>query len=901
MAEKIRPEDIEKIVEASKELEEIEKELTKSQQARLAIFQKIKIEQEIIVKEHRDYVEEAKKELAAAEELYNIYKSQTVINEEQLKNAGLQIERAKLLVSVREDALKRQEKATIKEISNQEILIRQHKEQFHWTNSIADNLTYKLGMSHKAFKESFFGKMLEQKEKGFSIPNQLKEIGKTVLEAFKPLNIFASLGGKILESTIELAIEENNIAAQFNAATGAAGRYDDTILELSRSNRNLGLEAGDVSNAIQGLMNSFTGFSSLTKETQDDLIVFTSSLAKFGISADIVGRTAMFMTKTLGLSTTQIKKAHMEIMGTAKQLGFSQQKMANDFAAALPKLAVHGDKAVQKFKELAAASKATGMEIDKLIDLAEKFDTFEGAADIVGQLNAIMGGDFLDSMRMVEETDPSKRIKMLQESLKAAGKDFNQLGYYARKSISQILGTSVDELGKIMTTNIDQYISETKKAELSQKELNDMLHKAHPLFDKLKMFALSLAVGLQPLVNLIGLLVDGFTLLNDGIQKITGKYIGLAHIIYGGLGVWALFRLNIIKSFFSLSQLGASLKKVGGLMGGLFRNTEQVTNKLPGLAGGLEKSSSVASKSALSMLAFGAAMLLIGAGVALVVFSISNLVSVVKGMTGGEFAMLVGILAIVGAGFFLMALGIMAVGTAAGISALPMLAFGAAMLLAGAGVALIMYGISLMIKSLTELFKVMIKSASIIPKLVLWLGMMAISITALGLASLIASLSLPGLLINLMLMSYVLSKISGEGVNAIFALGNLFSSMTKITDSVANSLIKVSEGIMQIITAIDKLPTAKSMEFQTVMSSIGKLPELTPTNIANVGFVTEQIVKHKSSIETGKTAGGYSSTKGTTLEGVERIKQPIILELDGRVLKKFVIELLDEKLNPRRI
>ena len=93
-------------------------------------------------------------------------------------------------------------------------------------------------------------------------------------------------------------------------------------------------------------------------------------------------------------------------------------------------LAKLGDNGVEAFSELSRISKITGMEMNKLLAVTDKFDTFEGAAESVGKLNALLGGPFLNSMEMVMETDPTERMKKLSDGLRDSGKSFDQMSYY---------------------------------------------------------------------------------------------------------------------------------------------------------------------------------------------------------------------------------------------------------------------------------------------------------------------------------------------------------------------------------------------------------------------------------------------------------------------------------------
>ena len=85
--------------------------------------------------------------------------------------------------------------------------------------------------------------------------------------------------------------------------------------------------------------------------------------------------------------------------------------MAADFQAAAPALAGYGKEAMKVFKGLAAQSKKTGLSMNELLGVTEQFDSFDTAASAAGNLNSILGGQYLDSMQLVTaETEAQRAV-----------------------------------------------------------------------------------------------------------------------------------------------------------------------------------------------------------------------------------------------------------------------------------------------------------------------------------------------------------------------------------------------------------------------------------------------------------------------------------------------------------
>ena len=119
-------------------------------------------------------------------------------------------------------------------------------------------------------------------------------------------------------------------------------------------------------------------------------------------------------------------------------------------------LAKLGENGSEAFTQLSVVSKATGMEMNKLLAITDKFDTFEGAAEAAGSLNAALGGNFVDSMSLMMETDPAERFKMIRGAVEDAGLAFEDMGYFQKKMMAEAMGlSSVGDLAKAMSGDLE--------------------------------------------------------------------------------------------------------------------------------------------------------------------------------------------------------------------------------------------------------------------------------------------------------------------------------------------------------------------------------------------------------------------------------------------------------------
>ena len=125
-------------------------------------------------------------------------------------------------------------------------------------------------------------------------------------------------------------------------------------------------------------------------------------------------------------------------------MGKSTTAVFEDFNAVSKDLAFYGKDVVEVFQGLEKQSKATGLSVQELVSISGKsFDTFDGAAQKVGKLNAILGGPYLNSIDMLNASE-EERIELLTQSMDMAGQTFSELNKYEQLAIADALGVDVD-------------------------------------------------------------------------------------------------------------------------------------------------------------------------------------------------------------------------------------------------------------------------------------------------------------------------------------------------------------------------------------------------------------------------------------------------------------------------
>jgi len=237
----------------------------------------------------------------------------------------------------------------------------------------------------------------------------------------------------------------------------------------------------------------------------------------------------------------------LAIAGT--KIGISSTKMMEGFAAASKSLAVYGKDAIKVFTDLAAQAKAAGVEASALLGIAEKFDTFEGSADSVGKMNAILGTNMsaIEMVRMSEE----KRIETMIRSFQAQGVIFKDLGKYEQKAVAAAAGISdLGEAQRIFGMSVNDYRKGLKEA-ATEEEFNKRLKDAMTTMEKFKKIALNFAIQISPLVEILAKIAQGALDFSEHFKGIPAM-IGLA----AGALVLLPVMIPALGSFFAAMTTG---------------------------------------------------------------------------------------------------------------------------------------------------------------------------------------------------------------------------------------------------------------------------------------------------------------------------------------------------------
>jgi hypothetical protein len=577
------------------------------------------------------------------------------------------------------------------------------KQRARLSDDLAESMYNLVGIGNK-WKNTTEGQIIDlaRQQHGFTL------LAGSMLDKIKLDNLAGSAMTKVTTATVALFKEQDAAIASFRQATGAGAEYNSVIVDTQLELRTYGVSTAEAGAATEALFKNMASFTQMTESAQKELVGTTALLSTFGVSAETAAKSADVLVEALGMTAMEAAATQRELFATATALKLSPDVIFNEFGPAAAQLGGHGDDMIRVFKGLAAASKATSIQMSSLLKLAGQFDKFESGAQAVGKLNALLGGPYLNSIEMLNASE-EERIRMIIKSMQVSGKQWSTMDKFERMAFANAAGISdMTEANKLFNTSLSAYDAQQHKAKLaavSQEKFAEASRKAMAVLEKFRQIGENFAVSLEPLLEKLGQFADW--ILEQ--QKEWGKNFGWVVLVTALIVLFTKKLMNLGTSF-----LWASLK---------------AKLAVPGLTAGGEAAASGGKKagaSALQWAAFGVAMIGVGYGVKLATEGLAKFVSAFEKLSPAQISQVNEALTVLGAVFLGLIVGLVVIAKVAGPHA------AAALIGIGIGVALIGAGVWLAATGMANLADAMTRNKDALAELIPLLFAFVPIVAALG-------------------------------------------------------------------------------------------------------------------------------------------------------------------------
>ena len=357
---------------------------------------------------------------------------------------------------------------------------------------LAENFAQQMGFAGKnatAFNRVFSGiedQITAAARGAGNMQGAIGRMAKAGAGTFSNVFNVGSLVGNFASDTLEMAMELDNAKSSIVGMGYSLEQTGRIIGAADKEFYKLGGSADQLASAINNLDQQ--GFTKLRQTMGTDFIKTLSQAQKAGLDMSDTGELMNQAMIQQGLSADEAKDRLGDLVAISAALGEPVGKSAKQFAKFSGRLNQFGPNAVKVFKNLKDISKASGVEMSKLLDVAKGFDTFEGAAESAARMNAVLGTQ-LDSMALMRMSDDD-RIKAIQEAIRSQGGLNNITAQQARLleevipgglKLNEIMGltnkvhASAADVTKDNSDQVDGLAKRADKGRTVQKKMADQM------------------------------------------------------------------------------------------------------------------------------------------------------------------------------------------------------------------------------------------------------------------------------------------------------------------------------------------------------------------------------------------------------------------------------------------
>ena len=304
-----------------------------------------------------------------------------------------------------------------------------------------------------------------------------------------------------------------------------------------------------VKNNVSLLRDSWISASPANQAAASHIVNLTLGLKHLGVAEEDTAKGFDFFMKGLGQSPKEASKSIRSLENIAHTLDINVGQAFKDFNALQGDLSQYGSQTVKVFGDLQAQAVTTGVAVGDLNKVAEKLDTFKGAATAAQHFNAIVGKTALSVTDLVH-AEPAEKIQLLREAMDRSNISFDTAHRRIRKMIAGILGVDVAKASKIFGSPQD-YFKLQKNLDgsaSSMKALDKRIHQSMTNAEEMKSTLSSLGASQMEAV--------------DGARENAVKASETMMTIIGSLGEKADTAKEILIGFRQALRVGAGAEAV---------------------------------------------------------------------------------------------------------------------------------------------------------------------------------------------------------------------------------------------------------------------------------------------------------------------------------------------------
>ncbi len=249
----------------------------------------------------------------------------------------------------------------------------------------------------------------------------LKLLQTSLMETWDYIN------DKVFPTNAQLNRELGNMGGSMSALRSQSLAVADTF-------ESLGLPFETATTAVRTLASSM-----MTVTVPKETLELGLKLSEYvGLGAENAGKLTLAFQKSEG-SIKNLDKAMRNATVVAREYGIPVNQIRRDMGENIGIVQRFGTANVIQFSKAAAKARSYGLDI-RQVDAAfgKVMDSFDGTSDVAAKLNTIFNTN-INSLELMLETDPTKRMEMLRKELVKQGKTWDNINVFEKNVITSTL------------------------------------------------------------------------------------------------------------------------------------------------------------------------------------------------------------------------------------------------------------------------------------------------------------------------------------------------------------------------------------------------------------------------------------------------------------------------------
>jgi hypothetical protein len=303
----------------------------------------------------------------------------------------------------------------------------------------------------------------------------------------------------VMEGIVGAVLLFDKLGANIAKVTGHGREFAKQYTDVAGTLDATGTHLQEQVEMMVELGSGLRGVGGMSIKTMGDFANLGITAKRLGMDMSDLTEITKFQTVGLGRSADQVKESISNLNVAASTMGMDFSDLSKQFASTQGTFAAFGQSSEKTFLRTASMARQLGVELGDIVQISDQFKTFDSAATSVANLNFIMGGQFLDTLELMQlraTEGPEAVVQRIKDSFDATGKSFEDMSFHEQEALAEAAGLSVDKARNLfMGKTQEDQMTAVEQATQSFNEFSKRGRETMTIMERIGKIALS--VGMQ--------------------------------------------------------------------------------------------------------------------------------------------------------------------------------------------------------------------------------------------------------------------------------------------------------------------------------------------------------------------------------------------------------------------